>query len=135
MGEALVRGGAVSRRIALGAAAVVAFGMVGLAGAGAARAAEAARCPGWKVKTLTFASGYVRIYKSNNFVCAVTVAKNPGPKRKMSVSVQARGGHPYTDSGWYTRHAGPVRVSAGGRCVLVRGSIGSHRVSSGWILC
>ncbi|MFF5946097.1 hypothetical protein ACFY7X_36185, partial [Streptomyces althioticus] len=59
----------------------------------------------------------------------------PGAVRTMSVSVQARGSRPATDSGRYSRHAGPVTVHAGHRCVWIRGSIGGESVSTGWILC
>jgi hypothetical protein len=129
-----VRGAAARRRIVLGAAFVVAFGMAGLASPASADAAEA-RCNGRKMKTLNFAAGRVHVYKSNAVMCAVTVAKNPGTWREMSVSIQARGSRPRSDSGRYTRHAGPVRVTVGHRCVFIRGSVGKSSVSSGWTLC
>jgi hypothetical protein len=131
-----VRGGAAYRRIALGAVAVMAFGAFGIAGSGTAEAATAAaRCSGRKLKTLDFATGQVHIYKSNRIKCAVTVAKSPGRRQWMSVSIQARGSRPRSDSGYFRRHAGPVSVTAGGRCVFVRGKVGGRSVSSGWILC
>ncbi|MGP4000959.1 hypothetical protein [Streptomyces sp. 8N706] len=110
------------------------FGATGLIGAGAAEAAVP-RCDGRKVKTLSFSTGQVRIYKSHRFACAVTVAKNPGRKRQISVSIQARGSLPRWDNGRYTHHAGPVGVAPGNRCVFVRGAVGDRTVSSGWILC
>ncbi|MGP3954311.1 hypothetical protein [Streptomyces sp. 7N604] len=128
-----MRGGVARRRIAIGTAAVLAFGAAGIAGAGTAEAA--ALCPGRKMRTLDFATGKVHVYKSNRIKCAVTFTKSPGKRQKMSVSIQARGSRPRSDSGYYTRRAGPVRVTAGGRCVYVRGSVGSRSVSSGWILC
>ena len=134
MGEAEVRDAQASRRIALGVAAVMAFAALGLASPGAAEAAVA-RCDGRKMKTLDFSGGQVRIYRTHTFSCAVTVAKHPGKRRHMSVSIQARGSHPRIDTGYYTRHAGPVRVVAGHRCIFVRGSVGRKSVKSGWILC
>ncbi|MEU6080709.1 hypothetical protein [Streptomyces sp. NPDC047108] len=114
---------------------VIAVLAAGAAGLTAATAGAGALCPGHKVKTLNFSSGKVQIYKSNRIKCAVTLAKSPGQRRKMSVSIQARGSHPQVDSGRFTHHAGPVKVNAGGRCVYVRGAIGNKSVKSGWILC
>ncbi|MFI1966094.1 hypothetical protein ACH429_18640 [Streptomyces pathocidini] len=127
-----MRGDRAHRRIALGAAALMAFGAVGINGTGTAGAAVP-RCQGRKVKTLDFATGRVHIYRAHLIRCAVTVAKSPGKRQRMTVSVQARGSHPRVDTGDYTRHAGPVSVTAGSRCVLVRGGVGSRSVSSGWL--
>jgi hypothetical protein len=129
-----VGSGAIRRRSALGVAVLTVAGLLALAAPGTAQAA-ASTCSGRQVKTFPFATGSVQIYKRDGYVCALTLAKNPGPKRKMSVTVQARGNRPVTDKGRYTRHAGPVTVHAGRRCVRVAGSVGSQSVSSGWILC
>lgn len=110
----------------------MAFGAVGTVGVGTAEAAPAL-CPGRVVKTLPFAGGQVRVYRSHPFVCAVTLAKNPGKQRRMTVSLQARGSRPTRDSGYYVHHAGPVRVAAGHRCVRVSGSVGGSSAHSGWI--
>ncbi|MFF4758954.1 hypothetical protein [Streptomyces sp. NPDC001292] len=108
--------------------------LLAFAAPGTARAAAAA-CSGREVRTLPFATGTVHVHKRDGYVCALTVAKKPGTKRPMSVTVQARGNRPVTDKGRYSRHAGPVTVHAGHRCVRVAGSVGSQLVGSGWILC
>ncbi|MFF1278343.1 hypothetical protein ACFVZC_34005 [Streptomyces marokkonensis] len=125
--------GAIRRRLALGLAVLTASGL--LAVAAPAEAQAAAHCPGRKVRTLPFSTGSVVVYKRGGYVCSVTLAKKPGVKRKMSVSVRARGGRPVVDEGRYRHHAGPVTVHAGRRCVWVKGRVGSGSVSSGWILC
>jgi hypothetical protein len=116
-------------------AVLTASGLLALAGPGTGDAEAAALCSGRKVRTLPFSTGSVQVYKSRGYVCAVTRPKNPGPWRKMSVSVRARGGRAAFDGGLFRRHAGPEDVHAGHRCVWVTGSVGSGSVSSGWILC
>jgi hypothetical protein len=129
-----VNGRAIRRRAALGTALLTASGLLALAAPAEAHAAPST-CAGRKVRTLPFSTGSVQVYKSGGYVCALTLAKNPGPRRTMSVSVQARGSRPVVDKGEYRRHAGPVTVHAGQRCVWVKGSVSSGSVSSGWILC
>ncbi|MER5653547.1 hypothetical protein ABT076_11080 [Streptomyces sp. NPDC002131] len=126
--------GAIRRRLAVGVAVLAASAVLALVSPGSAQAASSS-CPGRKVRTLSFSTGSVRIYRHGDYVCAVTVPKKPGARKWMSVSVQARGGRPVVDSGHFTRRAGPVTVHAGHRCVLFRGSVGSGSVNSGWILC
>ncbi len=126
--------GAIRRRLAVGLAVLTASGLFALAAPGQAQAADS-NCAGRKVKTYTFATGTLKVYKRNGYVCAVTTPKNPGPKRWMSVSVQAWGIAPVVDEGLYRHHAGPVTVHAGHRCVWVKGRVGSGSVSKGWILC
>lgn len=92
-------------------------------------------CAGNLVRTLPFSTGEVRVYKSRDRACAVTVAREPGLRRSMSVSIQPRGGYPVRDAGQFTRYAGPVSVHAINRCVYVKGSVGAGSVASGWILC
>ncbi|MFC8519049.1 hypothetical protein [Streptomyces sp. NPDC057257] len=126
---------AIRRRIALGMAVLTASGLLALAAPGSAQAADSF-CPGRKVRDLPFSTGTVHVYKSNGYVCAVTFPKHSSTaKRPMSVSVQARGNRPVVDKGRYSHHAGPVTVHAGHRCVWIKGSVGSGKVSSGWILC
>ncbi|MFF7972684.1 hypothetical protein [Streptomyces sp. NPDC007905] len=127
--------GAIRRRLALGAAVLAASGALALAVPGTATAATDGACAGREVRTLPFGAGVVHVYKRNGYVCAVTVARKPGVKRVMSVSVQARGNRPVVDRGRYKHHAGPVTVHAGQRCVWVKGSVNNDSVSSGWILC
>ncbi|MCX4677110.1 hypothetical protein OG413_17685 [Streptomyces sp. NBC_01433] len=95
----------------------------------------ASSCSGRPAKTVAFATAELRVYKSRAYACAVTVAKKPGKRRAMSVSLQPRGGRAVTDSGKYTKLAGPVTVHALNRCVRATGSIGGSSASTGWILC
>ncbi|MFG3205433.1 hypothetical protein [Streptomyces sp. NPDC048192] len=127
--------GGTRRRLALGAAVLAVTGALGLGTAGAAQAAPAGGCSGHEVRALPFSTGVTHVYKRDGYVCAVTVARNPGSARPMSVSVQARGSRPVVDTGWYRHHAGPVTVHAGHRCVWIKGSVGRPGISSGWILC
>ncbi|MBT2506734.1 hypothetical protein J7I98_12705 [Streptomyces sp. ISL-98] len=119
-----------------GLAILIAAAGLTLAGPGA-QSAEAAdsTCAGRKVKTVSFATGELRIYKSRRYVCAMTVSKSPGVRRHMSVTIQARGSRTAKDSGHFTHRAGPVKVYALNRCVRAEGSIGIRKVSTGWILC
>ncbi len=130
-----MKSGRMRRSVAAGAATLVAAVLVALVGPGAGTAAAAGPCPGHKARTLTFSTGKVVLYKKRGYVCAVTYAKRPGARQKMSISVQARGSRPVRDTGRFTRLAGPVKVHAGHRCVWVKGSVGRAKVSSGWILC
>ncbi|MGW6941050.1 hypothetical protein ACWGF3_18905 [Streptomyces xanthophaeus] len=110
---------------------------LGVGGLFAVPAAQAATggCAGRLVKTLPAAAGEVRVYKSRTQVCAVTVARRPGERRRMTVSIQPRGGVPVRDVGRFTRYAGPVVVGAISRCVYVKGDAGGGSADSGWILC
>ncbi|MEV6394838.1 hypothetical protein AB0M39_08685 [Streptomyces sp. NPDC051907] len=116
--------------------AVLALGLT-LVGPGAHRADAAAQspCSGKKVKTVKFATGELRVYKGRQYACAVTVAKKPGPKRVMSVSLQPRGGHAAVDKGRFRRQAGPVTVYALHRCVRAAGTVSGVTGSTGWIFC
>ncbi|MFG2514411.1 hypothetical protein [Streptomyces sp. NPDC048584] len=125
--------GAIRRRLALGLAMLSVSGLLAVAAPAEAHAAD--HCAGRKVRTLPFSTGSVAVYKRGGYVCAVTLAKKPGTKRKMSVSVRARGGRPVVDEGKFKHHAGPVTVYAGRRCVWVKGTVAKASVSSGWILC
>lgn len=125
------------RRKTVGLLAVAATaGLLTLGGPAVGRA-DAARtaCAGARVKTFGFATGEVRVYKSRQYVCAVTVAKRSGVRQKMRVSVQARGSRAAVDSGTFSKHAGPVTVYALHRCVRVEGSVAGKSTASGWILC
>ncbi|MFC9845327.1 hypothetical protein ACFWFF_20940 [Streptomyces sp. NPDC060223] len=125
---------AVRRRMALGVAVLTASGLLALVSPGSAQAATSS-CAGRKVRTLPFSTGSVQVYKRGGYICAMTFPKAPGPRTKMSVSVQARGGRPVVDDGLFSHHAGPVTVHAGRRCLWIKGSVGGGSVSSGWILC
>ncbi len=102
---------------------------------GPAPAQAASACSGRLVKTVTFSTGSLRVYKSRAYACAVAVAKKPGARRAMRVSLQPRGGRAVVDSGSFTKLAGPVTVHALNRCVRASGSVGGSSGSTGWILC
>ncbi|MFI6035560.1 hypothetical protein ACIBBD_15545 [Streptomyces sp. NPDC051315] len=127
------RGAIRRRRSAVPAvlAVLITSVLLALVTPGSARAA-ASPCPGRKVKTVSFSTGAVHVYKSRGSVCAFTLQKNPGTRKKMSVSVQARGHRPNRLEGSRTRRIGPVDVYAGNRPVLVTGSVGRASGSSGW---
>ncbi|MFE9441086.1 hypothetical protein ACFYO2_19210 [Streptomyces sp. NPDC006602] len=127
-------GAGIRRRLALGLAVLTASGLLALAAPGDAQAA-ASSCAGRKVRTFSFATGTVEVYKRRGYVCAVTLAKQPGTRRYMMVSVQARGLQPVVDEGQFTHRAGPRTVHAGHRCVRVEGAVGGGSYESGWILC
>ncbi|MFE7125930.1 hypothetical protein [Streptomyces sp. NPDC057617] len=102
---------------------------------GVARTEIASVCSGRPQKTVGFAIGELRIYKARDYACALTVAKDPGPRRTMTVSLQARGARPVVDSGNFVQQAGPVTVHALNRCVRVSGAVAGVSASTGWILC
>ncbi|MFE1285381.1 hypothetical protein [Streptomyces sp. NPDC058751] len=126
--------GAIRRRLALGLAVLTAGGLLAFMSPASAQAASSS-CSGRKVRTLPFTTGSVQVYKRSGYVCAVTFPQSRGSRKRMSVSVQARGGRPVVNSGNFAHHAGPVTLYAGHRCVRVKGSVGSGSISSGWILC
>lgn len=121
-----------ARLTALSLVAVVAL-VLGGAGSGNADAVSA--CTGRPGKVVKFAAGELRVYKSRSYACALAVARKPGPRRRMSVQIQPRGGSPVVDSGRYTRQAGPVTVHALNRCVRASATLSGKSVSTGWILC
>ncbi|MGW0120248.1 hypothetical protein [Streptomyces sp. NPDC003327] len=107
----------------------------GGAGPGTGTAEAASLCRGRPTVTVPFATGELRLYRSRHYVCAVTVGKGNGPRRSMSVSLQARGGRPAVKSGRFDRQTGPVTVHALNRCVRASGRVGARGTSTGWILC
>ncbi|MFI2210995.1 hypothetical protein [Streptomyces sp. NPDC020141] len=131
--SAVARGGRLSGRILAVLLSLAALGAVGPGGA-EANAAPAV-CSGRPDKVLEFATGELRVYKKHRYACAVTVAKNPGARRSMYVSLQPRGGHPRVDEGRFTHRAGPVTVHALHRCVRASGKVSGVGRSTGWILC
>ncbi len=85
--------GAIRRRAALALAVVSASGALVLAGPGGVEAASPCTA-GHKARVVSFSTGAVHVYKRGRYVCAITVAKQPGALQKMSVSIRARGGRP-----------------------------------------
>ncbi|GFH34006.1 hypothetical protein SCWH03_02110 [Streptomyces pacificus] len=116
-------------------AVLMVLGAVSLTGPGSQRAEAASACSGRPTKAVGFATGELRVYKKRQYVCALTVAKQPGAARPMSVSLQPRGGRAVVDSGRFTRLAGPVTVYALNRCVRASGAVAGKRASTGWTLC
>ncbi|MFJ8696991.1 hypothetical protein, partial [Streptomyces roseolilacinus] len=121
-------------RVAGAVAVAVATGVLGVAGPGvaAAEAAALAGCSGRLAKTVRFATGELRVYENRQYACAVTVAKAPGARRAMSVTLQPRGGRAVVDAGRFTRQAGPVTVHALNRCVRAVGSVAGRGGATGW---
>ncbi|OKJ54904.1 hypothetical protein AMK27_27530 [Streptomyces sp. CB02009] len=104
-------------------------------GAGAGTAEAVSVCQGRPTRTITFATGELRLYRTRHYACAVTVAHRPGARRPMAVSLQPRGGRPAVRAGRFDRQAGPVTVHALNRCVRARGSVAGRGTSTDWILC
>ncbi|MFE9854546.1 hypothetical protein [Streptomyces sp. NPDC005780] len=125
------RGGAF-RLLAL--ALTTALGLV-VGGVEASSADAASVCAGRPAKTVRFATGELRVYRTRSYACAVAVAAKPGKRRPMSVQIQPRGGRPVIDSGSFTQRAGPVTVHALNRCVRASGTIAGKTGTTGWILC
>ncbi|WP_373429322.1 hypothetical protein [Streptomyces sp. V4I23] len=124
-----------ARALVRALAVLAAASAMALAGPGLQSAQAAAPCAGRLAKSLSFATGELRVYQNRQQVCAVTLARNPGARRPMSVSLQVRGDRAETDSGSFRRQAGPVAVPARGRCVKATGSVSGTSRSTGWILC
>jgi hypothetical protein len=58
------------------------------------------------------------LYNSSGYNCAVMMkTKNVGTRSTVSVWIQRQGGSQVSDSGSYAWYAGPVYVSAPGKCV------------------
>ncbi|WP_329399049.1 hypothetical protein [Streptomyces melanogenes] len=128
-------GGTRGGRAGPGLAVLLATAALAVLGPGAGSADAAASCGGRQVKTVRFATGELRVYKTHGYACALAVAKSPGARRQMAVTIQARGGGPVSDSGRFTQQAGPVTVHAINRCVRASGSVAGSGGSTGWILC
>ncbi|MFD7612855.1 hypothetical protein [Streptomyces sp. NPDC059828] len=122
------------RLVAHTGAALVVAGTLLTAGPGVQMAEAASGCSGRPVKTVKFATGELRLYKDRAYVCAMTVAKRPGAKRAMSVSLQPRGARAAVDKGRFTRQAGPVTVYALHRVVRASGAIAGVGATTGWLL-
>ncbi|MFF0072192.1 hypothetical protein [Streptomyces sp. NPDC005494] len=125
------------RRVAVTLLVLPLLGSLGLVlgPTGAAPAQAASGCSGRLAKTVKFATGTLRVYETRSYACAVAVAKKPGARRSMRVSLQPRGGRAVVDSGKFTKLAGPVKVHALNRCVRASGSVAGSSASTGWILC
>ncbi|MFF0474228.1 hypothetical protein [Streptomyces sp. NPDC004284] len=114
---------------------LAALALLLLPGPGGGTADAASVCHGRPTRTIAFATGELRLYRSRQYVCAVTVAKRPGPRRQMAVSLQPRGGRAVVRSGRFDRQTGPLTVHALNRCVRAGGSVAGRGTVTGWILC
>lgn len=124
--------GVPSRLLAL--ALTTALGLV-VGGVEASSADAASVCAGRPAKTVRFATGELRVYRTRAYACATAVATKPGKRRRMSVQIQPRGGRPVVDSGSFTQLAGPVTVHALNRCVRASGTVSGKTGTTSWILC
>ncbi|MFF5492163.1 hypothetical protein [Streptomyces aquilus] len=126
--------GAIRRRAAVVCAALTASGLLAIAVPGQAQAASKDSCAGRKIRTFTFSTGSVRLYKDGGWLCAMTFPKNTGGGRRvMMVSIQARGFGAVVDKDEYRHHAGPVKTYAGTRKVWIKGQVGRGKYeSSSW---
>ncbi|MFG3345500.1 hypothetical protein ACGF1Z_10605 [Streptomyces sp. NPDC048018] len=116
-------------------ALVLAVGALVLAGPAAGSADAASVCTGRPTRTIGFATGELRLYRTRHYACAVAVAKGPGAPRPMSVSLQPRGGRAAVSTGRFGRQAGPVTVHALNRCVRASATVAGRGTGTGWILC
>lgn len=124
------------RWVAYALALLLATGGLVLAGPAASRADAASVCTGRPTRTVGFATGELRLYRTRQYVCALAVAKRPGgPPRAMTVSLKPRGGRAAVNAGRFARQAGPVTVHALNRCVSASATIDGRSVTTGWILC
>jgi hypothetical protein len=129
-----VASGAIRGRVLTLLAVPVAALLLAVAVPSGRAEAASSSCSGHKVRTFSFSTGSVKLYKSGNYLCALTVPKSRGGRRQMMVSVQVRGFEPVVDKGKFTQHAGPVRVYVGHRKVWIRGSVGRGSYDShGWL--
>ncbi|MER8042838.1 hypothetical protein [Streptomyces sp. NPDC094032] len=116
-------------------ALLLAAGGLVLAGPAVTPADAASVCHGRATRTVAFATGELRLYRTRHYVCALAVAKRPGGLRAMTVSLQPRGGRAAVNAGRFARQAGPVTVHALNRCVRASATIAGRSVARGWILC
>ncbi|MFJ3906867.1 hypothetical protein [Streptomyces sp. NPDC090025] len=113
----------------------IALGLTLVAGPSVGTADAASVCAGRPTRTVGFATGELRLYRTRAYVCALAVAKRTGPPRPMKVSLQPRGGRPAVNEGRYARQTGPVTVHALNRCVRAGATVDGRSTATGWILC
>lgn len=126
---------AAAGRVAGGLIVLLVAALLAVAAPGNAQAATSSGCAGRKVRTLSFSTGSVQVYRDGGYVCAVTVQKRPGTRRLIAVSLQARGHLAVPRSRRHTLSSPPVRVYAGHRYVRVTGAVAGGSYRSAWFLC
>ncbi|GAA1674883.1 hypothetical protein GCM10009733_084910 [Nonomuraea maheshkhaliensis] len=72
---------------------------------------------------------------SQNCVVTLKSGANVGKETPVSATLEVQGGGSKTDSGSFKWYAGPVKLSAAGKCVRYSGSAGSGSTSAGWANC
>lgn len=72
---------------------------------------------------------------SQNCVVTIKSGANVGKKTPVSATLEVQGGSSKTDSGNFDYYAGPVKLTAKGKCVRYSGSAGSGNTSEGWANC
>jgi hypothetical protein len=117
----------------MGTAIAAMAGAALFAGSGTAQAAST--CSGTRIDRITFDTGWVDLYYSNGYNCAITTSRTPGVKLRMAAWVEVLGGTKKTDRGYYSYYAGPVSLYAAGACVRFGGEVGVTGDSSGWGHC
>ncbi|WP_354671239.1 hypothetical protein [Streptomyces sp. S.PB5] len=110
---------------------LVASVLLAIAGPGQAQAAGQTSCDGRKIRTFSFSTGSVKLYKNGAYLCAMTFPKRTGGPQWMMVSLKVRGFDEVVDEGLYRRHAGPVRSYVAGRKVWIKGRVGDGSYDSG----
>ncbi|MFD7663854.1 hypothetical protein [Streptomyces sp. NPDC059788] len=105
------------------AATVLAAGTVTFVGAGSAEAASS--CPGKRIKRVSYDTGWTDLYSSKNYNCVITHNRKPGVKYHMGAYLTVVGGTKKQDYGYYTKHAGPVKLYTKGACVNFGGKVGN----------
>ncbi|MFJ5710143.1 hypothetical protein [Streptomyces sp. NPDC093105] len=113
----------------------LAVGLLTLAGPGTGTADAVSVCQGRPTRTVSFATGELRLYRTRHYACALVLAKRPGAPRPMKVTLQPRGGRAAVVSGRWGRQAGPVTVHALNRCVRASATVSGRSTATGWILC
>ncbi|WP_282696259.1 hypothetical protein [Streptomyces sp. CC208A] len=110
-------------------------GLLVLAGPGTGSADAVSVCQGRPARTVSFATGELRVYRTRQYACALVLAKRPGAPRPMKVTLQPRGGRAAVVGGTWGRQAGPVTVHALNRCVRATATVSGRSAATGWILC
>ncbi|MDG4864275.1 hypothetical protein P8605_39650 [Streptomyces sp. T-3] len=117
----------------LGAVLVATAVLFSLVGPSSGSAEAATRCKGHRVKTLSFSTGTVKVYRSGGDLCAVTVAKHTGSRKTMTVSIQKRGQRPVQLKGKAKKYMGGVTIPVRrNHPVWIKGSVGGGKVGDGW---
>ncbi|MFE5794199.1 hypothetical protein ACFQ8C_16685 [Streptomyces sp. NPDC056503] len=121
--------------VAYALALAFAAGLLTLAGPGTGTADAVSVCQGRPARTVSFATGELRLYRTRHYACALVLAKRPGAPRPMRLTLQPRGGRAAVVSGSWGRQAGPVTVHALNRCVRATATVSGRSTATGWILC